>query len=302
MKILLIRSGGLGDCILTLPIAQHIRHIYPGAELHVLGNETMLAVARFSGEFEGFNSIDERGFSGLYSESKPSDFLRLFFSRFDVVYCYSAGNKELLSRNILNSGAGMCHLLDPRPPRNHCSHILEHLMTIFNGNNKEISDNTEIYNLNKTRRELSVLSKKNGKKLVMHPGSGSISKNWPIDRYLSVAERMRMHVTFLLGPAEIERSPVKNIPESNYAIICPENIGKLSSMLAEASLYIGNDSGVSHLASFCGTPSIVLFGPTDPTIWRPLGSNVTVISSPDGNINGISADEIVAKVREVVNA
>ncbi len=135
----------------------------------------------------------------------------------------------------------------------------------------------------------------------MHPGSGSISKNWPLDRYLYVAERIRRHVTFLLGSAEIERSPGKDIPESKCAVICPENIGRLSRVLAEASLYIGNDSGVSHLASFCGTPSIVLFGPTDPAIWRPLGSNVTVISSPDGTINGISADEVVAKIKEVMN-
>ena len=167
MNILLVRTGGLGDCILTLPIAQYIRSIYPGAELHVLGNETMLAVARLSGEFEGFSSIDECGFSGLYSDSEPSDFLRLFFSPFDVVYCYSAGNRELLSCNILHSGAGICHILDPRPPCNHRSHILEHLMTIFNGNNKKIPYTTDIYTLNKTRRELSGFSEKNGKKLVV---------------------------------------------------------------------------------------------------------------------------------------
>jgi len=50
-------------------------------------------------------------------------------------------------------------------------------------------------------------------------------------------------------------------------------------MLAEAALYIGNDSGLTHLAAATGCPTIALFGASDPAVWRPLGDHVRVIVS-----------------------
>ncbi|MFC1651234.1 glycosyltransferase family 9 protein [Candidatus Latescibacterota bacterium] len=302
MKILLIRSGGLGDCILTLPVACQIKKIYPGAELHVLGNETMLAAARLSNEFSGYNSIDTQGFHLLYTDSEPSEFLKSFFSRFDIVYFYSSGNKELLKRNILESGAGKCSILDPRPPDTPQCHIADHLMSIFSAAGKNSGCGVYSENSDEMRCGIPGQSTKttsNIKKLVIHPGSGGISKIWPIENFLYAADNISMDATFLLGQVEIERGTGKAIPVDKYNIIQTANIAQLSSHLAEASLYIGNDSGVSHLASYVGTRSIVLFGPTDPAVWRPIGGNVTIISSPDGDIKSISREEVISKIHEL---
>ncbi len=117
MKILLARTGGLGDSILTLPVAHRIKTINPSAEMHVLGNETMLAVARISGVFTGFRSIEESGFSGLYINSGPSDFIRAYFSNFDEIYFFSAGNKDNISNIFHISGRTIIQL----PRSNHSS-------------------------------------------------------------------------------------------------------------------------------------------------------------------------------------
>ena len=299
MNILLIRTGGLGDCVLTLPAACRIKKIYPGAGLHVLGNGTMLEVARLSGKFDGYMSIDTHGFHRLYSDQEPSDFLRSYLSRFDAVYFYSTGNKELLTRNILNSGAGACRFLDPRPPGTPKCHVAGHLLSIVSDCDKPYLYSFDPDESVCNELEESVHSPRDAQKLVIHPGSGSVSKNWPLENYLYRAEKSGMDVTFILGDAEIERGMDRAIPAGTYTVIRPESIGQLYSILAGASLYIGNDSGVSHLAAYAGTRSIVLFGPTDPAVWRPLGRHDAILSSPGGDIRNISREAVLACIHEL---
>lgn len=54
-------------------------------------------------------------------------------------------------------------------------------------------------------------------------------------------------------------------------------LGKLAALMSEVDLYLGNDSGITHLAAACGTPTIALFGPTDPQVWGPQGPQVSII-------------------------
>ena len=292
MKILFVRTGGLGDAILTLPVVHRIKEINPGAELYILGNETMLSVARLSGAFDRFRSIDESGFAGLFSGSESSNFLRLYFSIFDEVYFFTAAKKENIIHKVIESGARKCNVLDPRLPKKWNCHVVEYLLTIID----EKKDNS--YNPYDYGIKISSDSKINRKGVVIHPGSGSLSKKWPIDRYFRVAERLIVPVTFILGPAEVENGMGNDIPENRFAIVCPEHISELCDLISSAALYIGNDSGVSHLAALCGVLSLVLFGPTNPVIWRPLGSNVTVISSKNGTMNEISPDDVIKRIND----
>ncbi len=291
MKILLVRTGGLGDSILTLTVAGCLKKIADGGELHVLGNETMLNVARLSGIFNEFRSIDEGGFSSLYSPSKPSDFLKDYFSCFDEVYFFTAGNIETAAQRVMDSGAGKCFALDPRPPEPSPNHISEHLLSILK-HKKCKPGNYGII--------LSTFSEVRRNGLVIHPGSGSILKNWPIDRYFFIARKVKMKVTFILGPAELERGIGRCISEDGFKLVRTVSTAELCRVLSGASVYCGNDSGVSHLAALCETPSVVLFGPTDPVVWKPLGRCVGVISSCDSTMNGISADEVIMRIEKAV--
>ena len=70
------------------------------------------------------------------------------------------------------------------------------------------------------------------------------------------------------------RGPEETLDHAYYL----DNLYELGTWLASAKVYIGNDSGVSHLAAAVGTPVIAMFGPTDPAIWAPRGERVTVFS------------------------
>jgi ADP-heptose:LPS heptosyltransferase len=112
------------------------------------------------------------------------------------------------------------------------------------------------------------------RRVLIHPGSGSPAKNWPMARFREVATRLERDgfpVQWILGPND------------NLAVPGPcltgVDLANLAGALAGSRLYLGNDSGVSHLAAAVGCPAIVIFGPTDPLVWAPAGERVTVVTA-----------------------
>jgi len=106
---------------------------------------------------------------------------------------------------------------------------------------------------------------------ILHPFSGSAKKNWPIERWLQLAQQIepRMRVCWCCGPED-------DLPD---AVVIPDLL-ELAQWISRATVFIGNDSGITHLAAAAGTAVIALFGPTDPVIWTPRGSDVKVIHRP----------------------
>lgn len=98
--------------------------------------------------------------------------------------------------------------------------------------------------------------------IVLHPFSGSTRKNWPLENFRALAARLD-NVAWTCGPED-------NLPGATRF----DNLADLARWLAGARLFIGNDSGITHLAAAVGTPTLALFGPTDPAIWCPAGDHV----------------------------
>ncbi len=116
----------------------------------------------------------------------------------------------------------------------------------------------------------------------IHPFSGSPRKNWPLPRFQELAGRLAHPVQWIAGPEETLAGAV-HIP----------NLWDLAQWLAGARLFIGNDSGITHLAAATGMPVIAIFGPTDPAIWAPRGPHVQVVH---GRLEDISVQQICDKI------
>jgi ADP-heptose:LPS heptosyltransferase len=134
--------------------------------------------------------------------------------------------------------------------------------------------------------------------LVMHPGSGGKRKRWAMDGFAQVAhwwrERAKGQVVILLGPAEDGEVMVwsqAGIVESSLSL------WQVSALLSRADLYVGNDSGVSHVAGAVGARGVVLFGPTSPDQWRPLGGALTVIVNQ--RYRATAPEQVGISLREV---
>jgi ADP-heptose:LPS heptosyltransferase len=119
-----------------------------------------------------------------------------------------------------------------------------------------------------------------GQYALIHPGSGSPGKNYSPQFYRILATELRRHgfpeTGFIFGPVEDEKMNAEDF--AGERIEQPKDVEALAGLLSGASLYIGNDSGVSHLSGFMGTPTIALYKTTDPKKWGVLGKKVVHIS------------------------
>jgi ADP-heptose:LPS heptosyltransferase len=127
---------------------------------------------------------------------------------------------------------------------------------------------------------------RDGKKpAVIHPGSGGRGKIWPLSRWWALLYWMwKVHdlpVILTLGPADEYLAEFAGAARDQLGAhpVGGLTLRRLAALLAESRFYLGNDSGVSHLAAAAGIPAGVIFGPTSPAVWAPIGPNVQVIRS-----------------------
>jgi ADP-heptose:LPS heptosyltransferase len=117
--------------------------------------------------------------------------------------------------------------------------------------------------------------------IAVHPGAGSAAKRWPAGRFQSLVDQIvevsKAGVVVIAGPAEsgLARRVAGNLPGVNIAESLP--LGLAAGALSLCQAFIGNDSGIAHLAAGLGLPSVVLFGATAPEHWAPRGSQVMVL-------------------------
>lgn len=122
--------------------------------------------------------------------------------------------------------------------------------------------------------------------VAIHPFSSAPRKNWPVEKFVQTAQVLEnegFDVRFTAGPEE----PL----DGAFRF---DDLGALAQWLAQAAVYIGNDSGITHLAAACGVPVVALFGPTDSRVWAPRGSTVCALSLED------SVEKVSTTAREII--
>jgi heptosyltransferase III len=143
-----------------------------------------------------------------------------------------------------------------------------------------------------------------GQFVAIHAGSGSIKKNWPLDRFAKIAARLRAagrQPVWLSGPAERDRGTLGSASITD-PVLADLPLGGLAGVLALANLYVGNDSGITQIAAAVrrpdghAVPTVTLFGSTNPDVWAPRGKHVRLIRSDNGALDGIAIDRVWAAV------
>jgi len=121
-----------------------------------------------------------------------------------------------------------------------------------------------------------------GSYAVVHMGSGGLRKVWPVARWNALFEATHgffgMPTVLLSGPADEALAPfvAKCSAAWGWPVYSSAELRQLAALLSGAVFFMGCDSGVSHVAAAMKVPSIVVFGPTDPAVWAPLGEHVTI--------------------------
>jgi ADP-heptose:LPS heptosyltransferase len=153
---------------------------------------------------------------------------------------------------------------------------------------------------------------------VIAPGSGAREKNWPEDCFGAVADwwRERIHgaVIVLIGVVEEERGLSLRLQNAGV-IACGLDLAQAAALLAACDLFLGNDSGITHLAAASGTRTVALFGPSSPRQWAPRGARVMVLSRNENCapcdvttmkgcahrrcLTGLGADRVIAALAQL---
>jgi heptosyltransferase-3 len=241
--VLVLRPGALGDALLAVPALRALHRAYRPLKLgsHP-GAARLLATL---GEVDAGLPFDDRSLSWVFSPEPREAFIAW-------------------TGATLN-GATLC--VPSRPPAmdRHCArHLLESLEPLG-------------IDLTWDDTPLQVSSFVSDEVLI-HTGSGSPNKNWPPEHFAAVVRALRLPVRLVVGEADgasadaLDASLGLRLPRLEHP-----PLEHLAARLTGCRGYLGNDSGISHLAGLCGAPTLALFGPTDPRVWHPLGPHVEVL-------------------------
>lgn len=262
MRRLLIRPGAIGDCILSLPVFQHLRTEY--TELWISSPVVPLVDCADVVRPLASTGLDLVGVGDLQMPTPLKETLQSFDS---IVSWYGANRPPF--REALACIGVPSEFHAALPPANFKGHA-----TDFFARQVGAPDGLM------TRIDIQPAATRDT--VVIHPFSGSARKNWPLASYFELAKCLPLKIEWTCGPEE-------QLPDA----IRFENLGELATWIAGARIYIGNDSGITHLAAAVGVPTIAIFGPSSPDMWAPRGANVTVLQSN-------SLDSL--RVREVLDA
>jgi len=292
----ILHGGALGDLALTLHLARGLPGVEPESCLDLIARIPLDTLADAKPAIR-FHSSETTGVAWLYGgDAAPPPALRALV-RGRWVFSALDGPGSRVDRRLHGLEPRGVYSIDPRPRRGCTTHIVTQWRRMLAasgpacGQTAHETDGPAVcvsqQCIARGRARLaSVLHRADpgaGAKFVLvHPGSGGVAKCWPLAGFVAVAEKLAAHggdVVWLLGPAELERWPVTTIADlrRRFAVLAPPTSGALLDVLAAGGLLIANDCGPAHLAALIGTPTVVLFGPTSPDIWRPLGPRVRIL-------------------------
>ena len=259
MRRLLIRPGAIGDFIVSLPALEHLQASYT----EVWCASANVPLARFADHARSLaaSGLDQLG---LWPAEQTIACLRSFDS---IVSWYGTNRPEF--RTTVDA----LHLP-----------FVFHRALPAGGMHAVDFYATQVGAALGLIPRIPVTCRDDGF-VAIHPFASSAAKRWPLERFKQVAARLG-NVRWLHGPEE-------QLPGASYF----EDLGELAQWLAGAALYIGNDSGITHLAAAVGVPVIALFGPSDPAVWAPRGAQVTVLPGP---LSAISPGEVERWSRQVL--
>lgn len=272
---LVYHTGALGDFITTIPAIHYYKMLNPGNPVTLLGKPAIGKFAKDIGLLANWLDVDSTRFLPLFYDSF-SDSAQNLLADFTTAILFTGPDSSIV-KNIEQSAVNKIFQQPPFPASP--MHIIDYHLSLF-CDPATIAESEKIPTIVPAADAFSSIKKfllpDSKKPIAIHPGSGSKKKNWPFGRFLQVADFFRSQqipVLWIKGPAE-----ESFVFPSTDRVASHLSFAELAALLANCRSYLGNDSGVTHLAAAVGCRTVVVWGPSDPVVWSPLGKNVSIIN------------------------
>ena len=291
---LILRGGAIGDFIATLPVFQALRAQWPAATIEIWGYPHIAELAVAAGWAQTVVSLDRAEMARFFvPEPQFTDAQVAAIRSFDLVFNYLHDPVGQVRSNLLLAGAKQVLSGSPIIKRGPAiPFLLEPLQALAFYDTDLLPALDFSGELRAQGRERLRARGVRGQPVAVHPGSGSPSKNWPIERFVEIIRRLqakKTEVVAVLGEADVAEAAVlaRELPE--LPVLEGLTLVELAATLAECRAYLGNDSGITHVAAAVGLPVTALFGPSDADVWAPRGrGGAKVLRAPEGELERLA--------------
>jgi ADP-heptose:LPS heptosyltransferase len=277
-KLLIFHQGALGDFVLTFPALIRLKKHF--TSIDAVCKPQLGELAKGLGLIDNWFSQDAARFASFFSDSIDPDVKNLL-NTYDEIILFSFS--EDLAQSINQTRHHPVHRISPRPKPTDNIHVAVHLLKnlarcglIAEDNDLNAPEQPSFY-----LQHAVFYKPSHSQKVLLHPGAGSKKKMWSITNFLQVERLLKSdgyRPEYIIGPADRFLRDELRMPGVRQRVVhTPENIAALIALMKTAGGYIGNDSGVSHLAAFFGLATVAVFGPSNPEMWRPIGPRVQIV-------------------------
>ncbi len=291
-RILFITLSNIGDVIMTTPTLEAIHQNYPEAVIDVVGDarsEILFRRCPYLGNF--YEKDKSKGLLGLIKllwQLRKNSYELAFDLRSDGLLHFIRAKKKFTKLN--HHAANQMHSVE------------KHFAALK-------LDSTEIpapkiWLSDRDTRIANKLLSRHGRKRILAIGVGANfdGKIWPTQNFIALANRLNQEfdLVLLVGNQQDLELVTPFVPLSQLPIIntCGEyNLLETAALLSKVDYFVGNDSGLGHLASAVDIPSFTIFGIGQPHRYRPWGNKAAWIQQADNNINLISVDQVTHAIQ-----
>lgn len=309
-RILVIRGGAIGDFLLTLPAIRLLRENFPAAHLEILGYRHIIAVADGRFYADATRSIEYGAMAGFFvprSELAPD--LVEYFASFQQIVSYLFDPDGFFEANLRR--AGVKNLLPAYAKIDDSEHAARQLARPLQSLALYLEDHTATVHPSGDDHAFAAafLGTGSAPLVALHPGSGSPRKNWPLENWIALAGALlartpQPRLLLIGGEADHAQLDALTAAACGAAVLLARDLPlpRLAALLARCRLFLGHDSGISHLAAAAGAPCLLLFGPTDPAVWAPSNPQVAILTVPDGDLTTLSLSVVQTEAARLLEA
>ena len=304
-RILVIRGGAIGDFILTLPSLKALREAYPDAHIEILGYKHIAALAENRFYAQAIRSIEYGPLASFFAKNSelPAE-LADYFASFDLIISYLYDPDGIFESNLHRCGVENL-LCGPAKIIEKSSHAARQLARPIEQLGITVADLAEEIFLSLDDRQFAqeCLRGLSQSIVAIHPGSGSKEKNWSLENWIELVSGedrsskakgelghigKQLSLVVVSGEADEAQTAQLEYDWKDRDVRVAKNLPlpHLAGVL-EHAIFVGHDSGISHLAAAAGANCILLFGPTDPNVWAPRNENVHVLRARSGRLEDL---------------
>jgi len=297
MRIAVIHQAALGDTVLLLPLFRSLRQRFGPCAIQVVTRPNLGQMLQMLGIVEEYASADDRDHSAWFREpdapEKPN--AQPPWTDADLLISAVSTGQDAWAHNakLAFRGANGLFFFEPRPPADYPAHVTHWHREQLRRAGLDLPDPA-----------LPLMRPNPDGAVLIHPGSGGDNKCWPRDRFVALGRSLKRNgilPTFILGEAEQERWGRQAMEElqGEFSWYLHMGLFELAERMSRARLYLGNDSGVTHLAAAMGVPVLALFGPSNDVQWRPIGPGVRVIRAAapfEGQLENLEEPAVLAEM------